>query len=339
MAAMPPPTTASSNFQSASNSFNALPLAVEKHGTESGREGMRCGDAFESTQGLQIPHYLLSYRNAGDCAKSGAWRMHRIAQHANTRHADFYGVSCDERANSCRRAAGDKVTGEQCHHARNPAHQKGHGIHHERSAGRLAESAIDVRLDQDVARIELRFNVWSDGAKRVKSFGAGELHIALLQVARSDVVDTGVTQDIGKRVGIVVEMSALLAEHEGELGIVIGKECAHLDDDANSLSYVLGYTCVNDVTARDLQKSDVQFTRAKGFDTFCPVGPHIETQLDPRNILVETYVNGGLRQSASTSLMVYPVAFLVRWISRMMTLFPGDLIASGTPAGVGPLVA
>ena|SRR5208282_1904324 len=144
---------------------------------------------------------------------------------------------------------------------------------------------------------------------------------------------------VGPEEPIILTRYSNRVEHEGELGIVIGKECAHLDDDANSLSYVLGYTCVNDVTARDLQKSDVQFTRAKGFDTFCPVGPHIETQLDPRNILVETYVNGGLRQSASTSLMVYPVAFLVRWISRMMTLFPGDLIASGTPAGVGPLVA
>ena len=95
---------------------------------------------------------------------------------------------------------------------------------------------------------------------------------------------------------------------------------------------------MNDVTARDLQKSDVQFTRAKGFDTFCPVGPHIETQLDPRNTVVETYVNGLQRQSANTSLMVYPCEFLVRWISRMMTLEPGDLIATGTPAGVGPLL-
>jgi 2-keto-4-pentenoate hydratase/2-oxohepta-3-ene-1,7-dioic acid hydratase in catechol pathway len=83
----------------------------------------------------------------------------------------------------------------------------------------------------------------------------------------------------------------------------------------------------------------VQFTRAKGFDTFCPVGPHIETQLNPTDVLVETHVNGALRQSGSTSLMAYPVAFLVRWISRVMTLFPGDLIATGTPAGVGPLVA
>ena len=81
----------------------------------------------------------------------------------------------------------------------------------------------------------------------------------------------------------------------------------------------------------------MQFTRGKGFDTFCPVGPHIETHLDPTNVSVETRVNGAIRQSGQTSLMIYPCAFLIRWISRMMTLYPGDLIATGTPAGVGPL--
>jgi 2-keto-4-pentenoate hydratase/2-oxohepta-3-ene-1,7-dioic acid hydratase in catechol pathway len=128
-------------------------------------------------------------------------------------------------------------------------------------------------------------------------------------------------------------------EHEGELGLVIGRRCSHLSDGADALSYVLGYTCVNDVTARDLQKTDVQFTRAKGFDTFCPVGPHIETRFRPEDVPVETLVNGELRQSGRTSLMVFPAAFLVCWVSRMMTLEPGDLIATGTPAGVGPLVA
>ena len=128
-------------------------------------------------------------------------------------------------------------------------------------------------------------------------------------------------------------------EHEGELALVIGRRCAHLKDDADALSYVIGYTCLNDVTARDIQKSDIQFTRGKGFDTFCPIGPHIETHLKPEDVLVELHVNGALRQTGRTSLMVYPVAFLVRWISRMMTLVPGDVIATGTPAGVGPLVA
>lgn len=127
-------------------------------------------------------------------------------------------------------------------------------------------------------------------------------------------------------------------EHEGELALVVGKRCSHLGDSENSLSYLLGYTCLNDVTARDIQKREVQFTRAKSFDTFCPAGPWIETQLDPAGVLVETRVNGQLRQSGSTRLMIFPVAYLVRWISRMITLEPGDLIATGTPAGVGPLV-
>jgi len=144
---------------------------------------------------------------------------------------------------------------------------------------------------------------------------------------------------IGPGESIVLPKYSQRVEHEAELGLIIGKTCAHLKDDEDPLPYLLGYTCVNDVTARDLQKSDVQFTRAKGFDTFCPVGPHIETELDPHNVLVEAHVNGTQKQSGNTSLMAFPVAFLVRWISRMMTLVPGDLIATGTPAGVGPLVS
>jgi 2-keto-4-pentenoate hydratase/2-oxohepta-3-ene-1,7-dioic acid hydratase in catechol pathway len=143
---------------------------------------------------------------------------------------------------------------------------------------------------------------------------------------------------IGPGESIVLPQVSNRVEHEAELAVVIGKKCAHLSDDADPLSYVLGYTCLNDVTARDLQKADVQFTRAKGFDTFCAVGPHIETHLDPHDVLVECRVNNEIRQSASTSLMTFSVAFLVRWISRVMTLVPGDLIATGTPAGVGPLV-
>ena len=144
---------------------------------------------------------------------------------------------------------------------------------------------------------------------------------------------------IGPEEAIVLTRYSRQVEHEGELAVVIGRRCAHLSDADDPRPYILGYTCLNDVTARDLQKSDVQWIRAKGFDTFCPVGPHIETQLDPADVLVETRVNGALRQSARTSLMAYPVFFLVRWISRMMTLQPGDVIATGTPAGVGPLLA
>lgn len=144
---------------------------------------------------------------------------------------------------------------------------------------------------------------------------------------------------VGPEEAIVLTKYSQKVEHEGELALVIGRRCSQLSDAEDALSFVLGSTCLNDVTARDLQKSDVQFTRGKGFDTFCPVGPHIETALDPSNVLVETRVNGAVRQSGMTYLMIYPPAFLVRWISRMMTLMPGDVIATGTPAGVGPLVA
>jgi 2-keto-4-pentenoate hydratase/2-oxohepta-3-ene-1,7-dioic acid hydratase in catechol pathway len=144
---------------------------------------------------------------------------------------------------------------------------------------------------------------------------------------------------IGPDESIVLPPYSQRVEHEGELAVIVGRRCAHLSDTDDALSFLLGYTCLNDVTARDLQKSDVQFARAKGFDTFCPVGPHIETHLDPSDVLVETHVNGARRQSGRTSLMIYPVAFLVRYVSRMMTLVPGDVIATGTPAGVGPLIA
>ena len=144
---------------------------------------------------------------------------------------------------------------------------------------------------------------------------------------------------IGPEEPIVLTKFSQRVEHEGELALLIGRRCSHLRDSDDALSYLLGYTCLNDITARDIQKSDVQFSRAKSFDTFCPVGPHIETDLDPASLHVETRVNGALRQSGKTSLMIYPVGFVVRWISRMMTLLPGDVIATGTPAGVGPLVA
>ena len=147
------------------------------------------------------------------------------------------------------------------------------------------------------------------------------------------------TSIVGPSEAIVLTKYSRRVEHEGELGLVIGRRCSHLNDYEDALSHVLGYTCVNDVTARDLQKSDVQFTRSKGFDTFCPVGPHIESELLPDDLLVETLVNNEVRQSGRTSLMVFSPAILVRWISRMMTLEPGDLIATGTPAGVGPLIA
>ena len=126
-------------------------------------------------------------------------------------------------------------------------------------------------------------------------------------------------------------------EHEGELGVVIGRRARHISEDEDPLSYAFGYTCVNDVTARDLQRKDVQFTRAKSFDTFCPVGPVIVSDIDPLDAEVVTRLNGDIKQRARTSTMAFSVPFLIRYIAKIMTLYPGDLIATGTPAGVSPM--
>jgi len=136
---------------------------------------------------------------------------------------------------------------------------------------------------------------------------------------------------------IVLPAQSQQVEHEGELGVVIGKEASRLGDSDNPLDYVLGYTCVNDVTARDLQRKDVQFTRAKSFNTFCPVGPWIVNDVEPGNLNVITRVNSVVKQNGRTADMAFPVPFLISYISNIMTLFPGDLIATGTPAGVSPM--
>ncbi|MCP3995186.1 MAG: fumarylacetoacetate hydrolase family protein [bacterium] len=127
--------------------------------------------------------------------------------------------------------------------------------------------------------------------------------------------------------------------HEAELAIVVAKVARNVKiEDAGS--YILGYTAANDVTARDLQRKDVQFTRAKGFDTFCPLGPAIDTDLDPlEGLQVTCRVNGELRQSGSTADMVFGVSELLSYVSHVMTLLPGDVILTGTPAGVGPITA
>jgi 2-keto-4-pentenoate hydratase/2-oxohepta-3-ene-1,7-dioic acid hydratase in catechol pathway len=127
-------------------------------------------------------------------------------------------------------------------------------------------------------------------------------------------------------------------DYEGELAVVIGKEARRLDDESDVGDYILGYTCFNDITARDLQIKDVQFTRAKSFDTFAALGPCIVTGLDPAGLRLKTFLNGKLKQSSSTRNMLFPVPFLVRYVSRIMTLYPGDIIATGTPEGVGPMV-
>jgi len=126
-------------------------------------------------------------------------------------------------------------------------------------------------------------------------------------------------------------------EHEGELAVIIGKDCKDIYDDEDPFQFVRGYTCLNDVTARDIQRRDIQFTRAKSFDTFCPVGPEIVTELDVSDIRVACSVNDEIKQEGRTSQMVFSVDFLIRYISRQMTLRAGDVIATGTPAGVSKL--
>jgi 2-keto-4-pentenoate hydratase/2-oxohepta-3-ene-1,7-dioic acid hydratase in catechol pathway len=128
-------------------------------------------------------------------------------------------------------------------------------------------------------------------------------------------------------------------EHEAELALIIGATGARRVDRATAGRAILGYTCANDVTARDLQRADVQFTRAKGFDSFCPLGPWIETDLDPADLEVRCEVNEEVRQLGRTKDMIFDAATLVSYVSHIMTLLPGDVLLTGTPAGVSPIVA
>jgi 2-keto-4-pentenoate hydratase/2-oxohepta-3-ene-1,7-dioic acid hydratase in catechol pathway len=145
------------------------------------------------------------------------------------------------------------------------------------------------------------------------------------------------TAVIGPEEEIVLPPGAGRVDHEAELGVVIGRRARRVQA-ASALGYVLGLTCVNDVTARDLQRKDVQYTRAKGFDTFAPVGPCVVLGLDPSALDVECWVNDARRQSSNTRQLIFSVQDIIAFASGVMTLLPGDVIATGTPSGVGPLV-
>jgi 2-keto-4-pentenoate hydratase/2-oxohepta-3-ene-1,7-dioic acid hydratase in catechol pathway len=146
------------------------------------------------------------------------------------------------------------------------------------------------------------------------------------------------TSVIGPGEPILLPWQSEQVEHEAELAVVIGRLCRDVPEERVA-EVVLGFTCANDVTARDLQRTDGQWGRAKGFDSFCPIGPWIETSVDLDEADITCLVNGELRQAGSTGDMVHDVTTLVSWISSVMTLLPGDVILTGTPAGVGPLVA
>ena len=143
---------------------------------------------------------------------------------------------------------------------------------------------------------------------------------------------------IGPEEEIQIPEQSQRVDFEGELAVVIGKKARQIGPDEDVKQYIRGYTIVNDVTARDLQKTDGQWTRAKGFDTFCPTGPLVTDEIDlTAGVEVETRLNGERKQHGNTSDFIFPVDFLLRYITAAMTLYPGDLIPTGTPAGVGPV--
>ena len=144
------------------------------------------------------------------------------------------------------------------------------------------------------------------------------------------------TAVIGPEDNITYPPTSTRVDYEGELAVVIKKPVWRVSL-ADALDYVLGYTCFNDVTARDLQYKDKQWTRAKSFDTFAAVGPCIETELDPGNVVLKTYLNGELKQQANISDLIFSIPKLINFISHIMTLLPGDVIATGTPSGIGPM--
>jgi 2-keto-4-pentenoate hydratase/2-oxohepta-3-ene-1,7-dioic acid hydratase in catechol pathway len=144
------------------------------------------------------------------------------------------------------------------------------------------------------------------------------------------------TSVIGPGDDILMPEASARVDYEGELAVIIGKRAKGVSV-AEAKGHIFGYTCLNDVTARDLQAKDIQFTRAKSFDTFCPIGPWVETELDPYNLPIETRLNGKTVQSSNTAQMKWGVYELVSFISSVMTLLPGDVIATGTPPGIGPM--
>ena len=186
--------------------------------------------------------------------------------------------------------------------------------------GREAAGALHARQDR-VRRPQLRGACQGTGQRRA------QIPLIFLKPP-SSVLDPGEA--------ILVPPQSQQVEHEAELVVVVGKRGRHVTAE-NAKKHILGYTVGNDVTARDLQKSDVQWTRAKGFDTFCPFGPWIDTTFDPSDAVITCKVNGQPRQMASTRDVVFSIPVLIAYVSSVMTLEPGDLIFTGTPSGVGPL--
>lgn len=144
------------------------------------------------------------------------------------------------------------------------------------------------------------------------------------------------TSVIGHEDAILLPPFSNRIDYEAEIAMIVKKE-AYMVSENDAPEYILGYTCLNDVTARDLQSKDGQWTRSKSFNTFCPIGPHIETDIDPNNVNIRSRLNGVLKQSSNTNNFIFPIFTLFSFISHIMTLLPGDIITTGTPSGVGPM--
>jgi 2-keto-4-pentenoate hydratase/2-oxohepta-3-ene-1,7-dioic acid hydratase in catechol pathway len=144
------------------------------------------------------------------------------------------------------------------------------------------------------------------------------------------------TAVVGPEESIIYPAVSARVDYEGELAVII-KKAAWRVETGKAMDYVFGYSCFDDVTARDLQNTDNQWTRAKGFNTFAAIGPWIETEMDPTKAVIETYLNGKLKQKGKTSDMIYGIPEIINFISNVMTLLPGDIIATGTPSGIGPM--
>jgi 2-keto-4-pentenoate hydratase/2-oxohepta-3-ene-1,7-dioic acid hydratase in catechol pathway len=171
---------------------------------------------------------------------------------------------------------------------------------------------------------------YADHIAEMQSFATGPAVADLIIFLKPN------TAIVGPNVPIRLPVNASPVHFEGELAVVIGRPCKDVSA-AQAADNILGYTIANDVSARDQQKADGQWTRAKGHDTFCPVGPWVVTDVDPADLTLRTVVNGQVKQDSRTSLMIHDVGAIVEWISAVMTLLPGDLILTGTPAGVGPI--
>lgn len=196
----------------------------------------------------------------------------------------------------------------------------------ERTSARIALS--DVRLLPPVLPHKV-LGIGKNYAEHARELGGEPPTTPVMFLKPSTTV-------IGPNESVVIPSQSEQVEFEGEIAVVVGRLARDVPA-TRVADVVLGYTCANDVTARDLQLSDGQWTRAKGFDTFCPLGPWIETEADPDRLAVETTVNGDVRQAAPATDMVHSITDLVVFVSSVMTLIPGDVILTGTPAGVGPL--